>query len=88
MQTVDGLVAIYQSTWGAIAVKRLVVGAFLEKVARHLMLLSCMAILSNAAGWTATRPTSILLLIMIASAAHLSGRAIGGIPKGGRRHDP
>jgi hypothetical protein len=51
-------------------VKRFVAIAFLEKLARHLMLLACLAILSKAAGWADPSQVSILLLVISATAAH------------------
>ena len=68
---------------GGALLKKMVICAFLEKIARHLMLLACMTILAKASGWLALSQTSILLLIAFASAAHLSSRAIGGIREKG-----
>ncbi|WP_373498846.1 hypothetical protein [Desulfococcus sp.] len=59
--------------------KKLAVAVFLEKLARHLALLACLAIVAKASGWTDPSQASILLLIALATAAHWCGRASSGI---------
>jgi hypothetical protein len=62
-------------------VKRLVVSAFLEKLARHLALLASLGILSKAAGWTETGQATILGLIVVATLTHWCSRAAAGTRK-------
>ena len=63
--------------------KKLVAAAFFEKLARHLMLLACLAILSKAAGWTDTSQTTILLLVVMATIVHVCCRLTGGTRRSG-----
>jgi len=58
--------------------KRIVLKAFLEKLARHLLLLACLVILSKAAGWTNVDQISIFLLIILGFLVHWGARAING----------
>ncbi|AOY56846.1 MULTISPECIES: hypothetical protein [Desulfococcus] len=58
--------------------KKGAVALFLEKLARHLALLACLAIVARASGWTDAGPTSIMVLIVLATATHWGGRALSG----------
>lgn len=59
--------------------KKIAIALFLKKLARHLALLACLAIVSKASGWSDPSPASILLLTLLATAAHWYGRASAGI---------
>ena len=48
--------------------------AFLEKTARHVVLIACLCILFNASGRTNIHQGIVMLLIAGASALHLWGR--------------
>ena len=63
--------------------KKLAAAVFLEKLARHLALLACLAMVSKASGWTDPGQASIFLLIALATAAHWCGRALAGIRRAG-----
>jgi hypothetical protein len=60
-------------------VKNIVAAAFLEKLARHLGLLVCLAIVAKASGWADPSQASILLLTVLATTAHWCGRAVACI---------
>lgn len=64
--------------------KTRVIALFLEKLARHLALLACLAIAGKAAGWTDPGQPAILFLIILAAAAHWGGRLSSGV----RREPP
>jgi hypothetical protein len=57
--------------------KKVMTAAWLEKLARHVALLTCLAILFKASGQADPAPVTILLLALFASAAHLCGKLAG-----------
>jgi hypothetical protein len=59
------------------AMKKIMTVAWLEKLARHLALLTCLAILFKASGRADPAPLAILALAIFASAAHLCGKLAG-----------
>jgi hypothetical protein len=54
--------------------KELVAAAWLAKLARHLALLTLLAVLFKASGWADPGQAGILLLAVSASVAHLGAR--------------
>jgi hypothetical protein len=48
----------------------------LSRAAKHLALLACLTILAKANGAASAAPHVIFLIALLASAAHLIGRAI------------
>lgn len=61
--------------------KKLVAAAWLAKLARHLALLTLLAVLFKASGWADPGRAGILLLAIAASAAHLGARVSGRSPR-------
>lgn len=57
--------------------KKIMTAAWLEKLAKHLALLTCLAILFKASGQADPAPVAILLLALFACAAHLCGKLAG-----------
>jgi len=53
-----------------------VVGAFLQKLAKHLALLACFMIIGGASGRFALSEIGIFLLVVAAAVLHSSGRAV------------
>ena len=49
---------------------------FLSKAAKHLALLACLVILGKAGGRLEIGPSIIFFLTVLASVAHLAGRAL------------
>jgi YHS domain-containing protein len=56
--------------------KKIMTVAWLERLARHLALLTCLAILFKASGRADPAPSAILALAIVASAAHLCGMGV------------
>jgi hypothetical protein len=56
--------------------RTIVSAALLEKVARHLALLACMAVLFHSAGWSDSGQIAIWLLTVCASGLHLASRTL------------
>jgi hypothetical protein len=54
----------------------IVFAAFLTKLAKHLALLACLAIVGQATGRAALGQRSIILLVMCAALAHTLGRTL------------
>ena len=52
------------------------VAVFLRKLAKHLALLACLLILSEASGRLTIGPVTIFFLTVFASAADLAGRTL------------
>ena len=60
---------------------KVLVGAFLTKLAKHLGLVSCLAIVGQASGRAALGQPAILLLVICAALLHTVGLAL-------ERHSP
>ncbi|MGD9974376.1 MAG: hypothetical protein AB7S77_15050 [Desulfatirhabdiaceae bacterium] len=56
--------------------RSIVSATLLEKLARHMALLACMAILFRSAGWLQTGQIAIWLLTVCASGFHLGARLL------------
>lgn len=54
--------------------KALISATVLEKIARHLALLACLAVLFKANGWSDTGQPAIAALAAVASVFHLGAR--------------
>ena len=55
---------------------RVVLAAFLTKLAKHLVLLACLAIVAQAGHRALVRPLSIFLIIVGAAFVHTVGAAL------------
>lgn len=63
---------------------RIVIAAGLEKIAKHLALLTILAVIFKSCGWADTGQPAILVLAAAASVLHLSARRFRakGLPPG------
>ncbi len=53
-----------------------IISALLAKISKHLALLACLMIVGKASGRFASGEFTVFLVIALASAAHLCGRAL------------